>query len=370
MYPPWIVDCPLCRIHHRLAPFQLPGMPSIADMREWEVEFQPPNCNAPVPISGNPPMLRASLHRILLETGIAMSRATVSSDPQAWFALFRYGQMFCHKSVGLEFRSDFLDLDFHLRGLAADELSNGIAYFILREHYGLHHISDVAPLIAKTNLNPQLRYVPGSQSEIKPDLFCEDATGHTVIAEVKGTATPYGKLKIKKGLEQVQNIEPITKPLRGNCGRIVFGTHFKVDGEKKPGTTRTVIVDPPAEPGSPTDPASDEVIRHSYAKCFRFLGLNSLSDAILLKSIIHHVEIGGTVDSPAGRVYPLAPGGEGLLFGIAQPVFNAILRHNNENLFHAVSEAIRQLAEQSARVSDDGGYMLGNGIVVLPVGAI
>ena len=95
---------PYWRVGHGFAPTWLPAIPSPTDLREWNVELDPPNATLKVslPTDGK---LKVSLHRLLIETGIALTPATSSWDPRSWFALYRYGLDFDGTAPKLRFYS-------------------------------------------------------------------------------------------------------------------------------------------------------------------------------------------------------------------------------------------------------------------------
>jgi hypothetical protein len=80
---PWFLLFPFLRAQHGFAPFPLPFAPGMADMREWRIETDPPAFATPNPIPANGRIV-VSLHRVLVETGIAMTLATTPWDPRSW----------------------------------------------------------------------------------------------------------------------------------------------------------------------------------------------------------------------------------------------------------------------------------------------
>ena len=89
--------------------------------------FSPAN---PFPANGK---LQVSLHRLLIEAGIALSLATSSWDPRSWFALYRYGGDLLGTSPLLRFYSGVLDKDPRLTAVGSEEIATGITCYILRD---------------------------------------------------------------------------------------------------------------------------------------------------------------------------------------------------------------------------------------------
>ena len=214
------------RIRRRLATIFLPFAPSITDMREWHVEITPPAAAGAFPLPSNK-ILRVSLHRILIETGIALTLATSSWDPRSWFALYKYGADFAGTTPNLRFYNGVQNKDPRLTAVASEEIATGITCYILREYFNIIHIADTYACIQ----NNELKYVsPTSKS--RPDYFCEDRYRETILAESKGstgTRSSIARRIYPEGWNQVQNVEPINKNLRGSCSRLVIGTHCCVE---------------------------------------------------------------------------------------------------------------------------------------------
>lgn len=219
----WLRLNPYWRVRCGLAPIWLPAMPSPSDIREWNVELDPPGATLKTSLPTDK-KLKVSLHRLLIETGIALTPATSSWDPRSWYALYRHGLDFDGTAPKLRFYSGVLEKDPRLTAVASEEISTGITCYLLREHFALDHIADAYACLQRG----ELEYVdPVSRN--RPDYFCEDSNGETVLAESKGATGTRSAIEQRidpEGLQQVVNVRPVNKTLRATCGRVVIGTHF------------------------------------------------------------------------------------------------------------------------------------------------
>ena len=344
------------RAQNRLCPFPMPFAPSPTDVREWPVEVQPAGTNVPIPFGNG--VLQVSLHRILIEAGIALTPATTVWDPRAWFALYRYGPSFLGSAPDLRLFAGAQNLDPRITGVLAEEVACGITCYVLREHFGLDHIADVYPLIQSKDLV----YVSAAKS--RPDYFCLDNNMSAVLAESKGavgTRRRVEKQVAGKGWDQVTNVAPTKHALRQSCGRLVLGTNFCISGLHAKSETTTIIKDPDGRNADGQD-ASDNPLRVAYAKAMRFAGLDILADALLLRESpppldFQPIEIGNFLF----RVLGLSPFGG--LVCILNDILIAIVNASVVPLTESVPNALQGFREDRERLP--GGYALPNGFMIL-----
>lgn len=363
MYPFHWLD-PRWRTEHGFAPFWLPRVPSPTDIREWAVEVDPPGTllNQPLPLNG---VLHVSLHRLLIETGIALTPATSTWDPRAWFALYRYGLDFAGTTPALRFYAGVQEKDPRLTAVASEEIATGITCYLLREHFGLDHITDAYACLQRG----ELVYV-NPTSQIRPDYFCEDKNGETVLAESKGATGTRCAIESRidpEGWSQVQNVRPVNLPLRSTCGRVVIGTHFCVQGMHARSETTTIIKDPDGVASLDANHESDALMRLAYAKVLRFTGHDLLAERLLgiqVESYIQPDDVGRWPSIRGIRVLPLCQmpfGGLVCLHaGIAKPLLFLALGEMREH----VRRSLGQFRE-TRRELEGVGYALPNGVVIV-----
>lgn len=361
---------PYSRVAHYLTPFHLPFAPIPTDVRTWKVEIDPPNATLirPLPTSGK---LDVSLHRILIEAGIALSPATSSWDPRSWFALYRYGADFAGTTPHLRFHTSVTSKDPRLTAVASEEVATGITCYMLREHCGLPHIADVYACIQRG----ELQYVDATLRS-RPDYFCEDLAGETVIAESKGatgTRNTITSRKLQEGWNQVQNVAPVNKTLRASCGRLVVGTHFCVSGKHERSETTTILKDPDGPRGQEANPDSDEIVRIAYAKALRFMGQDVLAEMLLTRQDFKAAfprlrladerlpDVFGTPFLPLG----ITPFGDAI--GLLGSVAKALFVGGADNLLTGVKNALDDVIHQRQHLDlDRVGFILTNGVMVIP----
>jgi hypothetical protein len=352
-----------------LSAFPLPFVPSITDVREWDVEIDPAGTvlSKPLPASGK---LNVSLHRVLIETGIAMSLATSSWDPRSWFALFRYGGDFLGTAPKLRFYSGVREKDSRLAAVASEEVATGITCYLLREHFRLTHIADVYACIQRGELS-----FVRPNDESRPDYFCEDPSGETVLAESKGSTGTRSSITRRidpEGWEQVQNVVPTNLPLRNGCSRVVIGTHLCVEGSHGRSETTTIIKDPDGDISKERNPESDEIVRLAYAKAFRFMGHDSAGDFLVNRRRMESLFPFSVADDlpRIGEMsfLPMSFTPFGDAIGFYGPVGKALLSAGSESIKPKIATAldrISQLEKQSALLSPEVGYVLPNGVMII-----
>lgn len=350
---------PVWRVRHWLAPFPMPFVPSPIDFREWNVEL---DSTVPVPKVPLPPdgKLRVSLHRLLIEAGIALTPATSSWDPRSWFALYRYGADFAGTAPLLRFYEGVGGKDPRLTAVASEEVATGITCYVLREILGLTHIADAYACIQRG----ELAYA-NQDSEKRPDYFCQDTKGETVLAESKGATGTRSSIRRRidpEGWSQVQNVEPVNLPLRSSCGRVVIGTHFCIENAHPKSETTTIIKDPEGEEGMPRNPESDMLIRLAYAKCLRFMIQDVLAERLLLRHTVREML---ELDAEPVRGIPfvalqVTPFGD--IIGLFEPTLKALFGEPTQ-MRNALAESLRRFEDGRDRLGQ-AGYALLNGVIV------
>lgn len=350
---------PFWRRRHSFAPFPLPRAPSITDLREWNVEVDPVSYVPPVPVGSS---LKVSLHRILIEAGIAMTPATSSWDPRAWYALYRYGSDFAGTAPALRLYAGAIDRDPRMSAVASEEVGAGITCYLLREHLEVDHIADAYACIQ----NGELTYV-GSASEKRPDYFCEDRNRETVLAESKGATGTRCNIAGRidpEGWAQVGNVAPTNLSLRASCGRVVIGTHFCVQGIHPRSETTTIIKDPDGPRGNQTRPDSDMVIRLSYAKVLRFMGQDALAERVMLRQEIpHDLPLDDLPELQGVQFLPLGATPFGDVIGLYAPVARTLFQQSQQSLSRVIPESLQSFGNLRGLL-EGIGYALPNGVLV------
>jgi hypothetical protein len=351
---------PWWRLANRLAPLPLPFAPSPTDTREWKVEIDPPATALPTPLPQGG-ALKVSLHRILIEAGIALTPATSSWDPRSWYALYRYGADFAGTGPYLRFYAGAADKDPRHSAVAAEEIATGVSCYLLHEHFGLEHIADAYACIQRGELD----YV-NPPSEERPDYFCEDSSGMTVIAESKGavgTRSAVTRHIQPKGWSQVQNVVPTKRRLRSSCSRVVLGTHFCIDDMHPRSETTTLIKDPEGQPAKEDNADSDDLMRVSYAKALRFMQHDALAERLLLHQELPSLEGESLPQVNELAFLPLGESPFGDLFGIFGRTVKALFAHSASSIRQPVQESLSEFRQR--RLGIGGGYALPNGIIVV-----
>jgi hypothetical protein len=365
MFPWFLHSWPHWRVRHNLAPFWLPFAPSPADIREWNVEIAPPAIALanPLPPNGT---LRVSLHRLLIEAGIALTLATSSWDPRSWFALYRYAADFAGTTPNLRFYSGVSEKDPRLTAVASEEIATGVTCYVLREHFQLTHIADAYACIQRG----ELTYVDPN-SESRPDYFCQDGSLQAVIAESKGASGTRSKVSGRidpEGWAQVENVAPVNLQLRASCGRVVIGTHLCTEGIHDRSESTTIIKDPSGDSGQQQNPESDEVLRLAYAKSLRFMAQDAISERLLFRRGFEGVFSGlesASLPRVAGTpILPLGITPFGDAIGIYGPTAKALFARGSSSLSAAVNDSLAQLSRQRLEL-DGAGYVLPNGVMVV-----
>lgn len=355
---------PWMQAPHGFAPFYLPYVPRAGDIREWNVEINPPGIATPRPLPSNNP-LRISLHRILIETGIALTLARTTSDPRSWFALYRYGADFAGTAPRLRFYSGVTQKDSRLTAVASEEIAIGIAWYILRQFFALPHIADVNECFR----TGELRYVHRRLNNRRPDYLCTDSANDAVLVECKGTTGTRSDISgmLQDGDTQVRNVTPTNLTLRNTCGRMVIGTHFCVEGKHPRSETTTIIEDPDGAESGRDDPESDMVVRLSYAKCLRFMGQDVFAERLIAKTPMIGFPDLDKERLPEIDEIPFLPLGVtpfNDLVGIVGPIAMALLSNIEGNIKKNIADSLPSLENNTIDLGTKG-YILSNGVIVL-----
>ena len=352
------------RVGRRLAPVNLPFAPSPTDLREWNLKILPPGFTPtkPFPTNGK---LTIGLHRLLIEVGIAQTLATTSWDPRSCYALYRYGGDFAGTAPRLRFYSGTDQKDPRLTAVASEEIATGITCYLLREHFGLPHLSDVYACIQ----NGELQYVDSS-SEKRPDYFCQDNLGETVLVESKGATGTRSAITRRidpEGWEQVQNVFPTSLPLRPSCGRVVIGTHFCIEGKHPRSETTTIIKDPEGKQSLNQNSNSDIVLRLAYAKCLRFMGQDAIAERLIALMPIDEFE--RIFDLPLAQLgqisfLQLGMTSFGDSIGFYGPIAKALFSNSERSIRNEVYSSLHAFSEIRGSM-EAIGYNLSNGVIVV-----
>ena len=349
---------------HRFAPFGLPSVTSPTDIREWKVEINPSGTTLPNPLPRNG-ILQVSLHRLLIEAGIALTPATSSSDPRSWFALYRYGLDFAGTTPNLNFYSGVQEKDPRLKAVASEEIATGITCYLLREHFDLDHIADAYACLQCE----ELAYVdPALQS--RPDYFCEDSSGEVVLAESKGATGTRCSIESRidpEGWSQVQNVYPVNMPLRATCSRVVIGTHICVQDINPRSQTTTIIKDPDGHESQSKNPESDMPMRLAYAKVLRFAGHDLLAERLLgtlVESYIQTESLGHWPSIRGLHVLPLCQLPFGGVICLDARIAEALLLSESQNLRLLIKKGLNEFRYRRG-VLKGAGYALPNGVVIV-----
>lgn len=355
---------PWWRGQNYFAPFRLPFMPSVTDEREWNIEVAPPHFTPDVPFHPSQG-LRVSLHRILIEAGIALTPATSTWDPRSWYALYRYAADFAGTAPRLRFYEGTAKKDPRLSAIASEEVATGVTCYLLREHLEVNHIADVYACLQHN----ELRYI-SPKNQNRPDYFCETTGGKAVIAESKGAIGTRSNITSRidpQGWAQVQNVAPLNLPLRDPCGRIVVGTHFCVAGRHGRSETTTILKDPEGDQGTADNPESDMVVRLAYGKVLRFMGQDAIAERLIYGvTPLDWPEL-GEIELPGIRGIPVFPFGYspfGDVIGLYGPTAKVLLGANEGSVKSSINESLANFGKLRPELSG-GSYGIPNGVVII-----
>lgn len=334
--------------------------PGLTDVREWDVEKRPRNLILPHPLPTDN-RLRVSLHRLLIETGIANSFATIASDIENQHSLLKYGNVFTRTSPELVLQNRGRMNDPYDASKLSNEIGTGITCFILREYFQLPHITDIWACLQTGTVVKSSPRTPWNKLK-RPDYFCLDRDCHVVIAESKGVTSKLEEA-VSKGKTQVKSVKPSNQfTFRRSCGRAVIATQFGIESTRTE-TTLTKIIDPPSQSSEIVSNTSDLPIRQAYAKFLRFVGQDELADILLLGIRLDELPfptIQKNVNFPV-TFLGFTPFGDilGMHSDIARLLF--LRNHNlNDDLRIALSES-----EYSLNNFNGHGFVFSNGVVVL-----
>lgn len=257
------------------------------DTRTWAVKGEKIPSNAGL---GLPQSTSTKLMRLLLEAGIALTPAKSYVDLAAWYPVFRYADAFATPGEELRLVASVKDWEDRLVQAIGEELGVGAAIHVARQHLGILHVADVAPLLGVGDLAYMAPPASIDHPEARPDYLADLPNGESILIESKGAVGTRSKLNraIEKGKIQVDNIDFVAKAPRQVagipcCDRLVIASHFCVAGRHKRSKSTTIVIDPPApSPGSDLPRSgSDLVARASYAKA-----LNLAGQAMLARDLV------------------------------------------------------------------------------------
>lgn len=349
------------RWRHHLGLFEPSRIP-LTDSREWSLVLDPPAMSIVKPdVAGK---VRAPLHRILLEAGIALTKATSLWDSRAWFAVDRYFPVFQGTGPRLRLEASTDEMDPRLKAVLAEEVATGIACFFMREHMEIVHISDTAPLLKSGDCD----FIKDRDGDKRPDYFCLDEKKEVVLMESKGKIGTPSVIRndvYQRGWTQITNVFPVNHHLRESCGRVVIGTTLTIDGQHSKSDTTTLVKDPRGTRGNSRNPDSDIPIRMSYAKALRFGGQDYLADLLIHRSRVLGMEFplrkfGGLEVA----IFGITPFGG--FIGALASVVRVLKANSTSNIAQPIAEALGEFrrVRDEARMEGDG-YFLPNGIAIL-----
>ena len=319
---------------------------------------------------------RIRIRDAFLCSGILMSPAVYNAGPRAWGFFLEHIESLRPSSGKLRIKADVIHWEERVRTIFAERFALGLAGWLLWNSYGVLHIADASPFIAKTindlsspynRLGLQSLKLYGKNGGYKPDLFCLTSLGDCVIAESKGALGPPSKLTgdKKKGKEQVKNVTPSGISVRGNGGRLVFASNFRHENENpSAGKDSCIEVVDPTENEIPffVEVTPDEIVQHSYCKLFSLCGLTSISQMLLrgksfkIEDVLSQqpVEINGI------KAFPLLHRHDQTL-GIEANIARILFR-NRSGVANEINEHINELRLSTIH-SNETSFMTPNGIV-------
>ncbi len=319
---------------------------------------------------------------LLLCVGLATSPAVSHAQPSAWGFFVEHLASFRAGSGRVRAVADSKDWDPHVKTMFSDRVGMGAAVWALWRDYDVVHIADadrfIGRALAKAPAAFRSKWLKslgkyGKTGKYKPDFFCLDSSGQVVVAEAKGAMGPPSVLAsdIKKGKEQVRNVDPVGVALRPANNRLVLALNLRRANESpnKGKDSALRVVDP--EGGD--DPlavqvSAEELVRAAYAKVCTFAGQPLLAAAIL-SSRSPLADEGALEQSSvvfAGRrAVPLAAF-PGFFLGLDLGVAQALLASSSEDLPRRVHQATSGFGEYRRGLLGEGfdaGIALPNGVV-------
>lgn len=237
---------------------------------------------------------RISARDAFLCAALLMSPATCNGGAREWGFFLEYIESLRPSPGRLRLQSEVIHWDERVKTIFAERFALGLAGWMLWGAYEVLHIADAGPFINRminstchynrTGLRSLRQY--GKNGGYKPDFFCLTATKECVVAESKGAIGPPSKLTsdIKKGKEQVSNVDPHGVSLRPDAGRLVFATNLRHTAENpRPDKESCITV---VDPDNDDEPFSinvtpDEIVVHSYCKILSLCGLQRLAMLLL-----------------------------------------------------------------------------------------
>jgi hypothetical protein len=250
----------------------------------------------------------------------------------------------------------------------SEDLAVGIAHWLLYKHYGVAYIADAGPFLdgaigsgqytGKTLRSLSLYGVNGGY---KPDYFGLTAAQEAVIAECKGSVGAPGQLTgpLKKGKQQVSNVDPVGCSLRSTANRLVFATSIPIVGKQRNSTNPTTVIQDPTEEHPPikVKVTPDQILRQAYHQVFQTLGMDEVGEALVRQeagNLFRYIDSEPLSDSDHDCVL-LGGAFEGWRFAFTARVWEALLQSDEVPL----SESLRRY--ETPFVSDEHAVFLPNG---------
>jgi hypothetical protein len=347
------------------------------DNRTWNLTLRGMPAQAGVVV---PATTTASLARILLETGLALTPARSIWNPAAWFAVFRYCDSFASQSGRLRLVPSASTWDPRLTAILAEELAVGVASYLAREYLDVIHLADVFPLIKGGDVTFRRAPKVVDDKKARPDFLALDRNNQRLFIEAKGAVGTEMRLMkpLASGKAQVCNVDSARYSPRERGGkpaadRLVIGTHFCVEGLNTRSETTSIILDPPSGRATfdPDHQNEDGVVRAAYGQL-----LNLADEATLAALLLDRARWPESFEPPIidlgsrgqlqfqMRLLSDFPAGGALV--LHESVWRQLTRHHEVNLLAALRPAIEEVATLRSNLEDDEPViLLNNGVGLL-----
>lgn len=176
--------------------------------------------------------IQASPYEISIMAGMACTPAAQPGDLRAVGFALTYAPAFeaPPARIELKVRRGSLGSDARFKAVFAEVMGAGIAWLAVHRLHDVVFAGDVMPLINSGDL-AYVQQRAGRGARRRCDYVgLTSNPAEVVLFEAKGVVGAYGSLrgKVTDGLEQVDNVDPVSWPLRASEGRLVIGTHFGV----------------------------------------------------------------------------------------------------------------------------------------------
>jgi hypothetical protein len=234
----------------------------------------------PTGLTSSPTRLSIPLARVFFEAGTLLTPLR-QSDITQWYAALRYVEWIANTPPRLCVRDEYRreSVDSRYRGLFAEEIAIGIMATILGDLFHAKPIVNTVELLAAT--------APTSirRNELIADFVAKarhPSSGQewTIIAESKGSlGKGVSNGRVTRAKQQVSATKARFPRSRTElplafCSSVFFATQKK--------DASCIVIDPPADIGEDdllVDPTN--AWRFAYAKAFRFVGLDSVSNQVI-----------------------------------------------------------------------------------------